>query len=57
MERDGVGGVLLAGTELPILLRTDEHCGIPLLDTTVIHARAAAREAWGPIAGALRNTI
>lgn len=45
-ERDGVDGVVLAGTELPLLLTAGHAGGIPLLDTTAIHARAAARAAW-----------
>ena len=38
--RDGVDAVILGGTELPLLLRDTVASGIPLLDTTVIHARA-----------------
>jgi aspartate/glutamate racemase len=33
-------GLVLGGTELPLLLRADEHAGIPLLDKTKLHARA-----------------
>ncbi|HEV8589344.1 MAG TPA: amino acid racemase [Pyrinomonadaceae bacterium] len=36
-QRDEIDGVILAGTELPLLLRDSEHDGIPLLDTTKIH--------------------
>lgn len=35
--RDGVEAVILGGTEIPLLLRTEEHNGIKLLDTTRIH--------------------
>ena len=35
--RDGIQAVILGGTELPLLLRDEEHHGIPLLDTTRIH--------------------
>ena len=35
--RDGIEGLILGGTELPLLLRADEHAGLPLLDTTRIH--------------------
>ena len=35
-----VQGVILAGTELPLLLR-DANCGIPFLDTSQIHVKAA----------------
>ena len=34
--RDGVEAVILGGTEIPLLLRTEEHNGIKLLDTTRI---------------------
>ncbi len=37
-------GVILAGTELPLILRDGEHNGIPLLDTTEIHCEAAVTE-------------
>jgi len=39
-EEHGVEAVILGGTELPILLRSDEHAGIPLLDTTRMHVDA-----------------
>ena len=35
--RHGVEAVILGGTEIPLLLRTEEHNGIQLLDTTRIH--------------------
>lgn len=40
-EREGVEGLILGGTELPLILRGEEAAGLPLLDTTRIHARAA----------------
>lgn len=40
----GVDGVLLAGTELPLLLRDAEPAGVPLLDTNRIHIRRALAE-------------
>jgi aspartate racemase len=44
MTRDlGAEAVILGGTELPILLRSDNHNGVPLLDTTKIHAEAVLR--------------
>jgi aspartate racemase len=46
-ERDRIDGVVLAGTELPLLLTEDSACGIPLLDTTRIHVAAAVMHAWG----------
>ncbi|HUI84496.1 MAG TPA: amino acid racemase [Candidatus Binatia bacterium] len=36
-----IQGVLLAGTELPLILRRQEVPDIPLLDTTEIHVEAA----------------
>jgi aspartate racemase len=42
-ERDGIEGLILGGTELPLILRDGTASGIPLLDTTQIHAKAAAR--------------
>jgi aspartate racemase len=35
--RDGIEAVILGGTELPLLMRAEEHNGIRLLDTTRIH--------------------
>lgn len=35
--RDGIEAIILAGTELPLLIRDEEHNGMPLLDTTRIH--------------------
>jgi aspartate racemase len=43
VQRDSIEGVILGGTELPLLLKDAAHAGIPLLDTTVIHVRAALR--------------
>jgi aspartate racemase len=37
----GIDGVILAGTELPLILRDPHHNGIPFLDTTKIHCEAA----------------
>jgi len=39
--KSDIDGVILAGTELPLILRDDSHNGIPLLDTTKIHCEAA----------------
>jgi aspartate racemase len=40
----GIDGVILAGTELPLLLRGENHNGIALLDTGKIHCQAAVDE-------------
>lgn len=39
-----IDGVILAGTELPLILRGSEHNGMALLDTTKIHCEAAVTE-------------
>jgi aspartate/glutamate racemase len=33
----GIDGLILGGTELPLILRQTVHHGIPLLDTSRIH--------------------
>lgn len=43
-DKIDIGGVILAGTELPLILRDDSHNGIPFLDTTKIHTEAAVTE-------------
>ena len=35
--RHGIEGLILGGTELPLVLRDEEHNGIRMLDTTRIH--------------------
>lgn len=39
-----IDGVILGGTELPLLLRDSSHNGIPLLNTTRIHCEAAVEQ-------------
>ena len=39
-----IDGVILAGTELPLILRDPAHNRIPFLDTTKIHVEAAVDE-------------
>ena len=43
-EQEQIQGVILGGTELPLLLRDDAASGIPLLDTTQIHVQAVVAE-------------
>lgn len=43
-QRDGIQGLILGGTELPLLLREASHAGIPLLDTTKIHVERAVTQ-------------
>jgi aspartate racemase len=41
-KQENAQGIILAGTELPLILR-EASCGIPFLDTTQIHVKAALR--------------
>jgi aspartate racemase len=46
-QHDSIQGLILGGTELPLILRDAAHEGLPLLDTTRIHVRAMiARLGW-----------
>ena len=40
-NEEGIQAVILAGTELPLLLRGADPDGLPFLDTTMIHVKAA----------------
>ena len=42
--KGGIDGVILAGTELPLILQDAGHNGVPFLDTTKIHCEAAVAE-------------
>jgi aspartate racemase len=44
MQKNGAEGIILGCTELPLLIKA-EHTGLPLFDTTLIHARRAVVEA------------
>ena len=46
--RDGIQAVILGGTELPLLLRDEEHNGVKLLDTTRIHVDRLVAEMLRP---------
>lgn len=43
-EREGIEGLILGGTELPLILREAEHNGVPFLDTTKIHVERIVTE-------------
>ena len=43
-DKIDIEGVLLAGTELALILRGDSHNGIALLDTGKIHCQTAVNE-------------
>lgn len=40
-RQNNIDGVILGGTELPLILREPDHNGIPFLNTTRIHCEAA----------------
>ncbi|MGH8613729.1 MAG: aspartate/glutamate racemase family protein [Gammaproteobacteria bacterium] len=42
--RHGIEALILGGTELPLILRDDEHNGVRLLNTTRIHCDRIVRE-------------
>jgi aspartate racemase len=42
LQSEGARGVVLGCTEIPLLVKQDEG-GIPLFDTTLLHAQAAVR--------------
>jgi aspartate racemase len=39
-----IEGLILGGTELPLILREEMYCGIPFLDTTKIHVERAVAQ-------------
>ena len=45
-ERESIDGVILGGTELPLILGDVTDRAIPFLDTTRIHVQAIATLAW-----------
>jgi aspartate racemase len=45
-QQEGIDGLILGGTELPLILGDVSDQGIPFLDTTKIHAEAIATLAW-----------
>jgi aspartate racemase len=47
-DKEHVDGVILAGTELPLLLATRVIAGIPLLDTTELHVAAIVKRLREP---------
>jgi aspartate/glutamate racemase len=53
----GIDGVILAGTELPLILRDPDYKGIPFLNTTKIHCEAAVAEMFSPNDGKLHHGL
>lgn len=43
-EQQGIQGLILGGTELPLILKDVEPLGIPFLDTTQIHVKRVVAE-------------
>jgi len=43
--RDGIEALILGGTELPLILRGENHTGIPFLDTAQLHVTAVMARA------------
>lgn len=43
-EQEGIQGLILGGTELPLILRDVAYRGIPFLDTTRIHVECAVAQ-------------
>jgi len=46
-DRERVDGLLIAGTELSLILRQDAHAGVAFLDTAKIHVERALDEMLG----------
>ena len=42
--QEGIEGLILGGTELPLILREETYSGIPVLDTTRIHVESAVTQ-------------
>lgn len=47
-REEGIDGVILGGTELPLLLRSPDIAGVPALDTTALHVQAIVSRLQGP---------
>lgn len=43
-ERENIEGLILGGTELPLILRDTRDCPVPSLDTTKIHVKAVVAQ-------------
>ena len=46
-EEEGIDGVILGGTELPLLLRAEVVADVPALDTTALHVAAIVERLRG----------
>ncbi len=43
-EQENIEGLVLGGTELPLILREESYNGIPFLNTTKIHVERAVAQ-------------
>jgi aspartate racemase len=43
IQEENIQGLILGGTELPLILKEDSYHGIPLFDTTRIHVDRAVK--------------
>ncbi len=53
IKDDAMDGLILGGTELPLILKDTTYRGIPFLDTTKIHVKSAVTRLWSLEASAL----
>jgi aspartate racemase len=49
----GIDGIILGGTELPLLLSSPVIAGVPALDTTALHVTAIVERLRRPVQGTL----
>ena len=49
LRRERIDGVILGGTELPLLLKDSSIAGLPVLDTTGLHVAAIVRRLRGEV--------
>lgn len=47
IDEDGIKGLILGCTEIPLVLSEDEYLGIPFLSTSKIHAKSSLRYCLG----------
>ncbi len=50
-DRERIDGVILAGTELPLLLNATDIAGLPVLDTTALHVAAIVKRLRDGVSG------
>jgi aspartate racemase len=51
VDRDGIEGLILGCTELPLILDQDAYSGIPFLNTTAIHVESIVEYCRRPVHG------